>query len=126
MSAERPPFRTVAAYRLWRRRPDRRYDAWLRADLGTQWFAVRDSAWSATVAVVVAGVVVALRPAWLPVVATSLGFGIVLNVVGAARERAGRRAQYFPEDVPPDEIGHFQPYRGIDGAGTVADRDGAR
>jgi hypothetical protein len=114
VTGERPPLRAVLAYRALARRPDRRYDEWLRADLGSRWYPVRDAATYAPLMAVVSVAVVVLW-GW-PWAAAVAGFvvGAASGVIGAARGRAALRAKLFPEGER-DEIGHFQAYRDADG-----------
>ncbi|MDM7854624.1 hypothetical protein [Cellulomonas alba] len=124
MIAERPPLRGVLLYRALGRRPDRRHDGWLRADLDSRWYPVRDSVtYMPLMAAISVGIVWLGGWAW-PAAVAGFVVGAGSGVVGAARGRARLRAKFFPEDEPP-EIGHFQPYRGADAVSPVASSTGA-
>jgi hypothetical protein len=111
VTSPRPPLRDLLAYRLLARRPDHRFDRWLRADLDSRWFVLRDVAPSVALVALLAVGLAAFLGTWSwPDVAVGFGIGTASAVLGSWRGRARRRVRFFPEDVPPD-LGPWLPYR---------------
>lgn len=113
----RPPLRVVAAYRLIDRRPDARYDDWLRDDVDGVLFPWRDALWTPVALLPLVLLVAQVwSDAWVNFVLTApllvVGQAIVTSV-----GRSRRVAHLFPP-APGADVGPFLPYRGLDG--TVA------
>jgi len=105
----RPPVRVVARYRLRGLRPSAAYDAWLHDDLDGIFYAVRQLAWRAPfLAALVAITQMWQGPPWLVGLVAAVALGLVSDTLGRRRLR---RLYFHP---PSDELGHFQPYRGLD------------
>ncbi|MBD8057655.1 hypothetical protein IC607_01565 [Cellulomonas sp. JH27-2] len=105
----RPPTRVVARCRLLGLRPPAAYDPWLRDDLDGIFYNVRELIWrSPFLAVLVAILQIWQSPPWFVGLAAAVALGLVSDELTRRR----LRRHYF--DTPSEELGHFQPYRGLD------------
>jgi len=105
----RPPTRVVARYRLQGLRPPAAYDPWLRDDLDGIFYGVRELIWRAPFL----AALVAVTQIWQSTV-WFVGFSVAVAMGPVCDEWQRRRLRRLYFRPPSDEVGHFQPYRGLD------------